>query len=343
MKMDLLERLCRAPGVSGFEDAVVDVMKAELKKSCDEVGVDNFGNLIGRRGSGPKKIMIAAHMDEVGLMVKHITNEGFIYFVKVGGIDDRVLLGQRVIVKGKKGDVPGVIGSKPPHLQKQEERKKVIKHDSMFIDIGAASKKEAEKQVRIGDPVVYEPNYGALSKDVYYGKAVDNRVGCYALLKVMEKLPKKLNATVYAVGSAQEEVGLKGARVAAYKLNPDYSIALDTNLAGGTPETKETETNLKLGGGPAITIIEASGRGVITHPKVREVMMKAAKSAKIPVQIDVLEGGMTDAAIIYLTREGIPSGVISIPTRYIHSSTGVFSMKDVDNAVKLTLETIKRM
>ncbi len=341
--MDLLERLCTAPGISGFEGDVADIMAKELGQTCDEVKCDNFGNVIGRRGNGGKKIMLAAHMDEVGFLVKNIGKEGYLSFVKVGGIDDRVLYAQRVIVKSKKGDIMGVIGAKPPHLQKNEERKKVIQHEDLFIDIGVSTRKEAEKMVEIGDPVIFEPNYGKLKGDNYYGKAADNRLGCYVLLKVMEKLPKKLNATVYAVGSCQEEVGLKGARVAAFALNPEYAIALDTTLAGDTPGIKETESSLKIGKGPSITIMEASGRGVITHPKVRDVLNKAAKKAKIPIQIDVLEGGMTDAAIIYLTREGIPSGVISVPTRYLHGPSSVFNMKDVNNAVKLTVEAVKNL
>jgi len=341
--MDLLEELCRAPGISGCEGEVAEIMRKELKKTCDEVTLDGFGNVIGRFGKGAKKIMLVAHMDEVGFMVKHISKEGYVSFIKIGGIDDRILLGQRLIVKAKKGDVPGIVGSKPPHLQQGDEKKKVVKHEDMFIDIGAASKKDAEKLVEVGDQIIFEPNYGSYSKDLKYGKAVDNRIGCYALIKVMEKLPKNLNATIYAVGSAQEEVGLKGARVAAYKLNPDYSLALDTTLAGDTPGIKETESSLKLAKGPAVTIMEASGRGVITHPKVREVMMKVGKAKRIPLQIDVLEGGMTDAAVVYMTREGIPSGVVSIPTRYIHGPTAVFSMADVNNAVKLTVETVRKL
>ncbi|MFH1404100.1 MAG: M42 family metallopeptidase [Candidatus Altiarchaeota archaeon] len=341
--MDLLEKLCRAHGISGFESEVSDLLKAELKKVCDEVYTDSFGNVIGRKGDGEPKVMIASHMDEVGFMVKHVTKEGYLNFVKIGGIDNRLLLNQRVVIRSKKGDVVGVIGAKPPHLQKDEERKKVVKHDDMFIDIGVSSKKEAEKKISVGDPVIFEPNYGNLNGSLYYGKAIDNRVSCYALLKIMQSLPKNLGKTVYAVGSAQEEVGLKGARVAAFRLNPDYAIAVDTTLAGDTPEISEKESSLKLGKGPAITLTEASGRGVITHPKVRDIIVKSAKKRKIPYQIDILEGGMTDAAIIYLTREGIPSGVISIPTRYIHGPSGVFDMRDVNNAVKLTVETIKNI
>jgi len=342
-KMELLEKLCRAPGISGFEDSVAGILEKELKGCCDHVEKDRFGNMIGRKGKGEKKIMLAAHMDEVGFLVKHITKEGYLKFIKVGGIDDRVLYSQRVTIKSKRGDVTGIIGAKAPHLQKPEDRKKVVKHDELFIDIGAGSKKEAEKRVEVGDPAIFEPNYGSLTKDLIYGKAADNRIGCFAMLEVMKKLPKNLKATVYAVGSTQEEVGLKGARVAAFAIDPEYAIALDTTIAGDTPGISETESSLKLGKGPAITLMEASGRGVITHPRIREVMKKMAKAKKIPYQIDVLEGGMTDAAIIYLTREGIPSGVVSLPTRYLHGPTSVFSMKDLKNSVKLCIETIKAL
>lgn len=341
--MDLLEKLCRAPGISGFEENILEIMRHELKKSCDEVWTDRFGNLIAKKGSGKKKIMIASHMDEVGFLVKHITSDGFLKFIKVGGIDDRVLYSQRVMIKTKKGDVAGIIGAKAPHLQKPDERKKVVKHDELFIDIGAANQKDAEKKVEVGDPIIFEENYGSLTKDLMYGKAADNRIGCYALLKIMEKIPKTINATVYAVGSTQEEVGLKGARVAAFAINPDYALAVDTTIAGDTPGIKDTESTLKLGGGPAITIMEASGRGVITHPKVLDVLKKAAKNRKIPLQIDVLEGGMTDAAIIYLTREGIPSGVISLATRYLHGPTSVFSLKDIKYSVDLACEAVKKL
>ncbi len=338
--MDTLKKLCNAHGVSGFEGNVTEIMKKEFKKSCESIEVDSFGNVIAKKGKGKTKIMLAAHMDEIGLMVKHITEKGFISFVKIGGIDDRVLINQRVIIKTKKGDIPGVIGSKPPHLQKEEEKKNVIKHDELFIDIGAKDQKNAKKRVEIGDPIIFEPNFGQFTGDVFYGKAIDNRLGCYALLRIMEKIPKGIDATIYAVGTAQEEVGLKGARVSAFKLNPDYAFAIDTTIAGDTPQIKKTESSLEIGKGPAVTITEASGRGVVTHPKLRELLIKTAKKYKIPYQVDVLEGGMTDGAIIYLTREGVPTGVISIPCRYIHGPTGVFNMKDVDNTIKLLTKTL---
>lgn len=333
--MELLRKLCNAPGISGFESEVTDLMKKELAKSADKVFEDNFGNVISQKGKGKTRIMLTAHMDEIGLMVKHISKEGFLSFIKIGGIDDRILSNQRVIIGGSKCDVVGIIGSKPPHLQKDEERKKIIRYDELFIDIGVSSDKQASKLVAVGDPITFEPNFGSLGKNVYYGKALDDRLGCYIMIEIMRKLPKNINATVYAVGTVQEEVGLKGARVSAYRLNPDYAIALDTTIAGGTPNVKETESNLKFGKGPAITIIEAGGRGVVTHPTVKKILIDAASKNKIPHQMDVLEGGMTDAAMIYLTREGIPSGSVSIPVRYIHSPTGVFDIRDVENTIKL--------
>ncbi|MFH1125788.1 MAG: M42 family metallopeptidase [Candidatus Altiarchaeota archaeon] len=340
--MDLLEKLCTAGGVSGFEDEVRAIMTEELKRAKCEVSVDKFGNVIAKKGNGKTKIMLAAHMDEVGLLVKHINKEGYISFVKVGGIDDRVLLNQIVTIKTKKGKVTGVIGMKPPHLQKDKENKEVIKHEDMFIDIGVNSKKEAEKLVSVGDPITFKQNFEVLNKNIICSKSLDNRLGCYALIRIMQELPK-INAEIYAVGTAQEEVGLKGARVAAFKINPDYCIAIDITLAGDTPQIKETESDLKLGKGPAITIIEASGRGVVTHPKVKEVLTNTATKNKIPYQVDVLEGGMTDAAIVYMTREGIPSGVVSIPMRYTHGPVGIFNINDLNNTVKLVLKTIKNL
>jgi len=177
---NLLKSLLVASGISGYEDDVAEIMKNELQKSCDEVRIDNFGNVIARKGKGKKKIMLAAHMDEIGLVVRHISKDGFIYFVKIGGIDDRILVGERVIIKGNSGDFFGIIGTKAPHLQKAEERTKVMKYEDMFIDIGATSKLEAEKMVSIGDAIIFKPEAGVLNNNIYYGKAVDDRLGCYA-------------------------------------------------------------------------------------------------------------------------------------------------------------------
>lgn len=338
---ELLKKLIESCGVSGFENRVAVIMRDELKKVCDEVQIDTIGNVIARKGKGKKKIMLVAHMDEIGLMVKYITKEGYIHFIKIGGIDDRILPAQRVIIKARKGDCFGIIGTKPPHLQKEEDKRKPLKYEEMFIDIGCKTKEEAEKKIEIGDIVCFEPSSGILNDKLYYGKAIDDRLGCYALLKIMKKID--VDAQVYAVASVQEEVGLKGARTAAFAIKPDCAIAIDTTVAGDTPQVSERESILKLGQGVAITIIEASGRGLIVNQKMKDALIDSARANKIKYQLDVVEGGMTDGAIIYISNEGIPTGVLSIPGRYIHAPAGVFSIDDVNAAIELCVKAVGRI
>lgn len=337
----LLKKLLDVSGISGYESEVAALMSHELKKTCDEVCIDSFGNVIARKGKSGTKIMLAAHMDEIGFVVKHISKEGFIWFVKVGGIDDRILLGQRVVIASKQGEIRGVIGAKPPHLLKEEERRKLARHEDMFIDIGCSSKEEVLRKVSIGDPIVFEPNSGDLNGRLCYGKAVDNRVGCYALLKIMQKL-KKVHAQVYAVATAQEEVGLKGARTSSFRIAPDFALVLDTGVSGDTPQTAEKESALKLSGGVAITVVEAGGRGLIVNGRVKDLLIETAQRNKIKYQIDVVDGGMTDGATIYMNREGVLTGVLAIPTRYVHSPNGVFSAADVKATIDLAVKVIER-
>jgi endoglucanase len=338
---ELLKKIINAAGVSGYESEIAGIMHNEFKKVCDEVSLDSFGNVIAKKGAAGKKIMLAAHMDEIGLLVKHITKEGYLNFIKIGGIDDRVLISQRIIVKSKNGDCFGIIGMKPPHLVKEEERNNQIKYSEMFIDIGAKNKEEAEKRVSIADPVIFEPNAGVLDKNLGYGKAIDDRVGCYALIKIMERI--KAGAQVFAVATVQEEVGLKGARTSSFKLAPDFAIAIDTTSAGDTPMIKENESALKLGEGVSVTVIEAAGRGIIVNEKIKDLFVETAKENKIKYQLDVLEGGMTDGAMININREGIPTGVLSVPCRYAHSPTGVFSMDDLNALIDLALKSIEKV
>jgi len=337
----LLKKMLEAGGIAGYENEITKIMYEEFKKVTDEVEIDNFGNVIAKKGEGKIKIMLSAHMDEIGLLVKNVTKEGFLNFIKIGGIDDRLLLGQRVVVKNKKGNRLGVIGTKPIHVQKEEEKNKVPKYEDMFIDIGAKSKEEAEKMVEIGDSVIFEPNAGVLNDTLYYGKAVDDRVGCFALVKIMQRL--NVNAQVYAVATSQEEVGLKGARTSTFKLDPDYALVIDTNIAGDIPQINERESTLKLGKGAGITIIEASGRGLIVNEKMKNLLIQTAKQNNIKYQIAVIEGGMTDGAIIYINREGVTTGVLSIPTRYIHSASAVFDIEDVNMVIELAIKTIENL
>ena len=338
--VDVLEKLSNACGVAGREEEVRGLMKELLKPNVDEIREDKLGNVIGVK-KGKKDaptVMFAAHMDEIGLMVKNITKEGFIQFAKIGGIDDRILVTQKVLVHTDRGPMTGVIGSKPPHILKEEERKKVIEADALFIDVGAKDKQDAQKMgVRVGDAISFDIKFTRVGKDSVVGKAFDDRVGCAALIEIMRKLPK-VDCTVYAVGTIQEEVGLRGATIAAFQLYPDVGIALDVTVAGDVPGVKEVEAPAKIRAGPALTVADA---GLITHPKVLRLFIDSAEENKIPYQLETGLGGTTDAAKIALTKEGVPSGVISIPTRYIHSPASLLSLKDVKNAVKLAVATIK--
>ncbi|MEM3597103.1 MAG: M42 family metallopeptidase [Candidatus Bathyarchaeia archaeon] len=339
---ETLEKLSNACGVAGREEEVRKLMRSMLEKCADEVKEDKLGNVIAiRKGEkNAPKVMLAAHMDEIGLLVKTISKEGFLQFAKIGGIDDRILLAQKVLVYTEKGPLHGIIGSKPPHIQKEEERKRIMTYDELFIDIGAGSQEEARKiGVKIGDPVAFDIKFARVNKDVVIGKAFDDRVGCAVMVEAM-KLLKNAECTVYAVGTVQEEVGLRGATTAAFGINPDVGIALDVTVAGDMPGVKEVEAPIKLRKGPAI---EVADMGLITHPKVLRLLIDAAEENKIPYQLETGLPGSTDAARIALTREGVPSGVISVPTRYIHSPTSLLSLKDAENAVKLTVAMIQKI
>ncbi|WP_281774143.1 M42 family metallopeptidase, partial [Methanobacterium formicicum] len=315
----LLEKLSNASGVSGFEDNVRNLMMEELKGFVDELDVDNMGNLIAIKKGKPdgKKVMLAAHMDEIGLIVRYIDKNGFIKFSKLGGINDQMLLNQEVYIHSNGEKILGVIGSKPPHRMKAAEKKKPVEYENMFIDIGASSKEDAEEMINVGDPITIKQKFAELKNDLVMGNAMDNRVGCAILLEVMKRA--RSDATICGVGTVQEEVGLKGARTAAFRINPDMALALDVTISGDHPGMKEEEAPAKAGKGPCIILTDASGRGIITHPQVKELLIQVAEEEEIPYQIEVSEGGTTDATAIHLTREGIPTGVISPPSRYIHT------------------------
>jgi putative aminopeptidase FrvX len=337
--VETLETLCNAFGVTGREEEITGLMKKFLKPYVDEVKEDKLGNVIGiRRGKkDAPKVMLAAHMDEVGLLVKTITKEGFLYFVKVGGIDDRILLAQKVIVQTGKGPLHGIMGSKPPHIQKPEERQKVIGYDELFIDVGAKSQEDAKKMgVRIGDAVSFDIRFARIGRNVAIGKALDDRVGCAVMLEALRRL-KNPECSVYAVGTVQEEAASRGAATSAFSIYPDIGIALDVTVAGDTPGVKEVEAPIRMGKGPALTVADA---GLIVPPKILRLLVDTAEKNKIPYQLETMMGGSTDAARIALTREGVPCGVIAVPTRYIHSPTSMLELKDTENTVKLLVATI---
>jgi putative aminopeptidase FrvX len=337
-----LEKLSNMCGVTGREEDVRKLMVKLMKPYVDEIAVDKLENVIAvKKGKpGSPKVMLAAHMDEVGLMVKTITKEGFVQFAKMGGIDDRILLAQKVVVHTQKGPLQGIIGAKPPHIQKEDERKKIVTYDRLFIDIGAENLKDANKMgVKVGDPVSFDVQYAKLSKDIVTGKAFDDRVGCAIMIETLKQLGST-DCTVCAVGTVQEEVGLRGAATATFGIDPDIGIALDVTVAGDVPGVRDFDTSVKMGKGPVLTVADA---GLITHPKVLRMLMDAAEESKIPYQLETGLPGATDAARISLSRQGVPSGTVSVATRYIHSPAGMLSLKDAENSAKLTAAAIHQI
>jgi endoglucanase len=339
--MELMKELCLAPGVSGSEDEVAKIIARELKDVADKIETDSMGNLIATK-KGDKKaptVMLAAHMDEIGLMVRYIDDNGFIRFSTIGGINDQMLMNQTVTIHSSVGeDVIGVIGSKPPHVTTPEERKKVVKFDDMFIDIGAKDKEEAEKMVRVGDVMTFNSIFAEYPNNLVMGKAIDNRAGCYVMIEVLKRVDTR--ATVYCVGTVQEEVGLKGAKTAAFKLNPDLAFALDVTLSGDHPGIKPDEAPVVIGKGPSVILADASGRGILTFKSIKDMLIKAGDENGIPYQLEVSDGGTTDGSSIHLTREGIPTGVLSVPTRYIHTPVSVCSMDDIEYTIELIVKAI---
>jgi tetrahedral aminopeptidase len=337
-----LEKLSNACGVAGREEQVRNLMIKMLKPYADEVKLDRMENVIAIK-KGKKtapKVMLAAHMDEVGLMVKTITKDGFLQFTKMGGIDDRILLAQKVSVLTEKAALPGVVGSKPPHIQKEEERKKIVTYDEMFLDIGAEDREDAKAMgVKVGDPVAFDVEYVKLGKDAVMGKAFDNRAGCAVMVETLKQL-EKTDCTVYAVGTIQEELGLRGAATATFGVDPDVGIALDVTIAGDTPGIREFDTTVKMGKGPALTV---SDSGLITHPKVLRWLIDTATQNSIDYQLETGLLGTTDAARMALTRQGVPSGTISVPARYIHSPVGLISLKDAENCAKLAAAAVQKI
>src|SRR3989338_2221240 len=342
--MQLFSKLTESFGVPGHESEIAQIMAAEFRKSGYKVEMDRFGNVIARSPSAKKKpLMLGAHMDEIGMLVKFINDKGFIRFVKVGGIDNRVLVNQRVVIQTEKGRLYGVIGSKPPHMMKAEEMKNAIDNKSMFIDIGARGRKDAEKMgVRIGDPISFDLSTKVLNWKLVTGKALDNRVGCYVILEIAKRVK---NRNIVLVGTAQEEVSTfgKGAMIAAYNLEPSSFIAVDTSIAGDHPEMSEDEALIHVGRGPAICLVEAGGRGNVAGSQLKSSCISVAKKYKIHHQLEVIEGGATDAASVYGEKGGIPSIAICVPTRYIHSNVAVCSLDDIEKTTDYLVKLIEEL
>ncbi|MCX8132136.1 MAG: M42 family metallopeptidase [Clostridia bacterium] len=322
---DLVRKFTNAFGVSGNEEEISEVIKTEIKDKVDEIYSDTLGNLIAvKKGTG-KKIMLAAHMDEIGIMATYIDEKGFIRFSNIGWVSPYYSLGQKVRFKN------GTTGS--VFYEEKIEEMKDLKLSRMYIDIGTSSKDETEKKIRIGDTACFIGD-AVNENGKIISKALDNRSGCAVLVETVKNHPETENE-LYFVFTVQEELGLRGARTAAYQIKPDIAIAVDVTLTGDTPETKPME--VKCGRGPAIKIKDSS---VICHPEVRRILENSAKKLDIPYQFEILEAGGSDPGAIHLTAGGIPSGAISIPCRYMHSPVEMVSVSDLENAVKLLSQAI---
>jgi putative aminopeptidase FrvX len=340
MVRELVMKLSNAHGVSGSEESVTGIVKRELKKRVDEMYEDSMGNLVAVKKGSSFSIMLAAHTDEIGLMVKSIDDKGFIRFVTLGGWYLPTLYNQRVIMHGTHGPVSGVLGGKPPHRMDEEERKKGVKLDDLFIDIGATSAAEAEDLgIEIGTPGTLDRSVTELANGRLTGKAFDNRVGVALLVKTLQQV--KSPFTIYGVFTVQEEVGLKGAKTSAYALDPDCAVATDTTFPGDHPGVELKDVPVELGKGPIITIADASGRGLIASRAMVAWLKECARTQNIPVQLEVGSGGTTDASAIHLERGGIPSTTLSIPARYIHSPVEVVDPRDIEAGVQLLTEALK--
>jgi putative aminopeptidase FrvX len=337
-----LKELTEAHGVPGAEYGIRKVMAGHLEK-LGTISSDKMGSLICEMdGKGPR-ILLMAHMDEIGLMVRHITKDGFIRFFQLGGWWDQVLLGHRVIVKTRKGDLVGVIGASPPHLLNADQRKKLVTKDDMYIDIGVGSKEEVEELgVRVGDYIVPDSHFEILANGkTYVAKAFDDRVGCGVMIDAMKKLAgKNLPNHLFGVASTQEEVGTRGAETSVTRIKPDICFVLESGIAGDVPGIGDEVSSEKLGGGPSINFYDAL---MIAHNKLRDFVFDVAEEEGIPLQDAYMVGGATDGTKVQRFGDGVPTIAINVPARHIHSHNSIIHRDDYDATVKLLVKLVQRL
>jgi len=362
--LDFFKRLCESFGPSGFERDAVRIVKEYVAPFADEIASDKLGSLhfSAKGAAGGPVVLLPGHVDEVGFVISGVNAQGFLSFNPLGGWFDQVLLGQRVKVRTTRGLVSGIIASKPPHLMSVEERTKVVTKDKMFIDIGCSNEKEArEMGVRVGDPAVPDSLFSTFEKSVYRkpegggeekkvgttvlacGKGFDDRVGAYIAAEVVRRLKEKRLShpnTVIGAATVQEEVGLRGAKTSAHVVRPDVCITLEVDIAGDVPGIEAHEAPAKMGLGPSLITYDAS---MIPNQGLKELVIRTAEECKIPLQLSQMRGGGTDGGAVHIANAGCPCVVVAVPTRHIHSHAGLLSLEDVDNAVSLITEVVKRL
>ncbi len=333
----LLKRLTEASGVSGNEKETRDLIVDEIKDYVSNVKIDKIGNVIAYKEGKIKtpKLMVTAHLDEIGLMVTGINDAGLIKFTTVGGIDKRILVSKTV--KVGKNKIPGVIGAKPIHLQKREEWTKALNIDELYIDIGVSSKEKAEELVSVGDYIVFDSDYLEFGDNLVKAKALDNRVGCSLLVDLLKE---ELDFGFYGVFTVMEEIGLRGAGPAAYSVEPDISIILEGTLCSDIPKAKGHQVSTYIGKGPAISIMD---RTTIYDIHLRNKIVKIAEENSIPYQYRKTTFGGNDSGSIHLVKGGSITTTISVPCRYIHSPVSVMSKSDYENTFKLLKAILKEI
>ncbi|HUK28463.1 MAG TPA: M42 family metallopeptidase [Candidatus Acidoferrales bacterium] len=331
-----LKLLCDADGPSGYEDEVRRLIVAEAMRHTSKIEVDSLGNVFAeiKGAQSSPKLMIAAHMDEVGLMIRYVEDTGFLRFSTIGGIDPRILPAQRVKLKAKQNCV-GVVGSKPPHILSPDEMKKPFEMSDLYVDIGASSREEVNRlDVDVGTVAVFDTPFKHTSiENVVVGKALDDRSGCTAALEIMNSLARDPpNSTVVFAFTVQEEVGLRGASVAANRINPDLALVLETSVAADSPDIMPRDRIASMGRGPVVRVLDST---MITQRPMLQFIKNTAERNSIPYQLHVSLTGGTDAGRIHISGSGVPTGVLSTPCRYLHGPSLMLNLTDLNHLAKL--------
>lgn len=337
---ELLKKLSLVAGVPGNEKKVSQLISNEIKADVDELMYDHLGSVIGKKGANGPKVMLAGHMDEIGLLVTQITKEGYVKFQTLGGWFSQVMLAQVWEIHTKKGIVLGVTGVKPPHIIPADKRNVAIEINTMYLDLGVRSKEEAEALgVEPGNMVVPRGTFEVLGNDKYLlGKAWDNRIGSAVVIEVLKRLENHQINQFFGTFTVQEEVGLRGAKTSSYAVQPEIAIAVDTGLANDVPGGDSTEQ--ALGKGPQILLYDG---GLIPNQALRKFVIDVAKEENIPYQEAFITGGRTDAGNMHLAHQGAASLSVCIPTRYMHSHTSIIHYDDYENTIKLMIAVIKKL
>lgn len=338
--IELLKELSNVFGPSGNEEDVAAILNRELEECADEIRVDKLGNMFfNHEGKeGYPKIMLSAHMDEVGFIITFVEEDGFLRFDTLGGITNSIMPGQRILLRGDKGYLRGIIGTKPPHIMTPDEQNKMIPKEDLFIDIGADSLKQAQKKgADVATMGVFDAEFTDLGDGYFRGKAFDDRTGCTVLAEVFRSM-KNSPYNIVAVGSVQEELGIRGARTAAWQVDPDYGLALEGTFVADVPNTRPDRVSSKIKGGPVITVLD---RTSLSHPRILKALVKAGREKSIPFQFKKVMVGGTDAGAIHLTKAGVPSGTVAVPCRYIHGPASILHIDDLKNTTRLVSEFVK--